>query len=103
MKVNTADAPYVVQKGSPSQWQFTLTYATVDQILLQLHEQLAASRMPYADRKEALQVQAWLDPVIWLCRCWHSTSCTQGFPGYSKTCTFLLLYVAANTGNIWVV
>lgn len=63
MKVNTADAPYVVQKGSPSQWQFTLTYATVDQILLQLHEQLAASRLPYADRKEALQVQAWLDPV----------------------------------------
>ena len=57
MKVNTADAPYVVQKGTPSQWLFTLTYATVDQILLLLHEQLAASRLPYADRKEALQVR----------------------------------------------
>lgn len=39
-----------------SQWQFTLTYASVDQVLLQLHEQLAASRLPYADRREALQV-----------------------------------------------
>lgn len=60
MKVNTADAPYIVQKGPASQWQFTLTYTTVDQILLLLHEQLAASRLPYADRKEALQVHMLL-------------------------------------------
>lgn len=51
-----ADAPYVVQKGSLTSWQFTLTYATVDQFLVMAHEQLGASRLPYADRKEALQV-----------------------------------------------
>lgn len=56
MKANTADAPYVVQKGAPTHWQFNLTYATVDQFLVMAHEQLAASRLPYADRKEALQV-----------------------------------------------
>ena len=56
MKANTADAPYVVQKGALSHWQFTLTYATIDQFLVMAHEQLAASRLPYADRKEALQV-----------------------------------------------
>ena len=56
MKANTADAPYVVEKGSLTDWQFTLAYATVDQFLVMAHEQLAASRLPYADRKEALQV-----------------------------------------------
>lgn len=56
MKANTADAPYVVQKGSLTHWQFTLTYASVDQFLVMAHEQLAASRLPYTDRKEALQV-----------------------------------------------
>ena len=56
MKANTADAPYVVEKGSLTNWQFTLAYATVDQFLVMAHEQLAASRLPYADRKEALQV-----------------------------------------------
>jgi len=56
MKANTADAPYVIQKGAPTHWQFNLTYATVDQFLVMAHEQLAASRLPYADRKEALQV-----------------------------------------------
>ena len=56
MKANTADAPYVIQKGAPTHWQFNLTYATVDQFLIMAHEQLAASRLPYADRKEALQV-----------------------------------------------
>ena len=58
MKANTADAPYVVQKGCLTHWQFTLTYASVDQFLVMAHEQLAASRLPYADRKEALQVHA---------------------------------------------
>lgn len=57
MKANTADAPYVIQKGAPTHWQFNLTYATVDQFLVMAHEQLAASRLPYADRKEALQVR----------------------------------------------
>lgn len=56
MKANTADAPYVIQKGAPTHWQFNLTYATVDQFLVMAHEQLAASRLPYADRKEVLQV-----------------------------------------------
>lgn len=56
MKANTADAPYVVQKGALTHWQFSLTYAAVDQFLVMAHEQLAASRLPYADRKEALQV-----------------------------------------------
>ena len=56
MKANTADVPYVIQKGALTQWQFTLAYATVDQFLLMAHEQLAASRLPYADRKEVLQV-----------------------------------------------
>ena len=55
MKANTADAPYIVQKGALTHWQFTLTYATVDQVLVMAQEQLAASRLPYADRKEALQ------------------------------------------------
>lgn len=58
MKANTADAPYVVQKGALTHWQFSLTYAAVDQFLVMAHEQLAASRLPYADRKEALQVLA---------------------------------------------
>ncbi|KAL3135309.1 hypothetical protein ABBQ32_007505 [Trebouxia sp. C0010 RCD-2024] len=58
MKANTADAPYVVQKGALTHWQFSLTYAAVDQFLVMAHEQLAASRLPYADRKEALQIGA---------------------------------------------
>ncbi|DBA77988.1 hypothetical protein WJX77_012160 [Trebouxia sp. C0004] len=58
MKANTADAPYVIQRGAPTHWQFNLTYATVDQFLVMAHEQLAASRLPYADRKEALQAGA---------------------------------------------
>ena len=56
MKANAADAPYIVQKGSLTTWQFTLAYTTVDQFLILAHQQLAASRLPYADRKEALQV-----------------------------------------------
>ena len=66
MKANTADAPYVVQKGALTHWQFALTYATVDQFLVMAHEQLAASRLPYADRKEALQVH-----VLQLCCCFE--------------------------------
>lgn len=65
MKANTADAPYVVQKGVLTHWQFALTYATVDQFLVMAHEQLAASRLPYADRKQELQVHA-------LCCCFTS-------------------------------
>ena len=56
MKANNADAPYTIQKGALTHWQFTLAYATVDQFLIMAHEQLAASRLPYADKKEALQV-----------------------------------------------
>lgn len=67
MKANTADAPYVVQKGALTHWKFALTYATVDQFLVMAHEQLAASRLPYADRKEALQVHA-----LQLCCCFDS-------------------------------
>ena len=69
MKANMADAPYVVQKGALTHWQFALTYATVDQFLVMAHEQLAASRLPYADRKEALQVHA-----LQLCCCLKSTT-----------------------------
>ena len=57
MKANTVDAPYIVEKGSPTVWRFTLAYSTVDSLMPLVHEQLAISRLPYGERAAALQVR----------------------------------------------
>lgn len=87
MKANTADAPYVVQKGALTNWQFSLTYATVDQFLVMAHEQLAASRLPYADRKQALQVPCLClrepdNHPPGMCCCKQHFVCTQSYLAY---------------------
>ena len=79
MKANTADAPYVVQKGALTHWQFALTYAAVDQFLVMAHEQLAASRLPYADRKEELQVHA-----LYLCCCFYTCNQVQHVQAFHR-------------------
>ena len=56
MKANTVDAPYIVEKGRPTVWRFTLTYSTIDGLMPLVHEQLAISRLPYGERAAALQV-----------------------------------------------
>ena len=60
MKANTVDAPYTVEKGSPTVWRFTLTYSTIDSLMPLVHEQLAISRLPYGERPAALQVSGGL-------------------------------------------
>ena len=56
MKANTADAPYIVEKGATTVWSFTLTYSSIDSLMPLVHEQLAISRLPYGERAGALQV-----------------------------------------------
>jgi factor associated with neutral sphingomyelinase activation len=50
MKANMADEPYVVEKGKPSTWLFTLTYAKLDSFMPLAQEQLVMSRLPAAER-----------------------------------------------------
>ena len=57
-KANMLDAPYLVEKGSASAWRFALTYASVDAFLPLAHKCLAASRLPYGERDEALKAGA---------------------------------------------
>ena len=56
MKANMADAPYVFEKGGLTTWRFSLTYAQLSAFMPLAHPYLAASRLPYAERDEALQV-----------------------------------------------
>ncbi len=72
MKANTVDAPYIVEKGSPTVWRFTLTYSTIDSLMPLVHEQLAISRLPYGERAAALQVSRGL------LRCAKSTAWSLG-------------------------
>ncbi|KAK9828528.1 hypothetical protein WJX72_000603 [[Myrmecia] bisecta] len=55
MKANMADAPYAFEKHKLTSWVFKLSYASTDQFMPLAHQQLAASRLPYAERDEALQ------------------------------------------------
>lgn len=57
MKVNTIDAPYVFEKGTPAAWRFSLSYAKVDAFLPLAHQCLAACRLPYVERDAALAVR----------------------------------------------
>lgn len=56
MKANMADAPYLFEKGKPTTWIFTLSYAQMADFLPIVHQYLASSRMPPAERDTALQV-----------------------------------------------
>ena len=58
MKVNTIDAPYVFEKGTPAAWRFALSYARVDTFLPLAHQCLSACRLPYVERDAALAVCA---------------------------------------------
>lgn len=56
MRANMADAPYVFEKGAITSWHFHLVYAQLSAFMPVAHHYLAASRLPYAERDEALQV-----------------------------------------------
>ncbi len=56
MRANMADAPYVFEKGAITSWHFHLAYAQLSAFMPVAHHYLAASRLPYAERDEALQV-----------------------------------------------
>lgn len=56
MKANMADAPYLFEKGKATIWKFALSYGQMADFLPVVHQYLAASRMPPADRDAALQV-----------------------------------------------
>ena len=56
-QAHCADAPYVTVKGPVTTWAFTLAYAPMEDFMPLAQEQLAASRLPYPDRDEMLQVQ----------------------------------------------
>lgn len=56
MRANMADAPYVFEKGVITNWHFHLTYAQLSAFMPIAHQYLAASRLPYSERDEALQV-----------------------------------------------
>jgi factor associated with neutral sphingomyelinase activation len=56
MRANMMDAPYIFEKGSISNWLFTLSYAQLSAFMPTAHQYLAASRLPYSERDEALQV-----------------------------------------------
>ncbi len=64
MRANMADAPYIFQKGAITDWRFSLVYAQLSGFMPLAHQYLAASRLPYAEREEALQVR------IPMCTCW---------------------------------
>ena len=50
------DAPYVTVKGPVTTWTFALAYAPMEDFMPLAQEQLAASRLPYPERDDALQV-----------------------------------------------
>ena len=56
MRANMADAPYTFQKGALTNWRFSLAYAQLSAFMPLAHQYLAASRLPYAEREEALHV-----------------------------------------------
>ena len=64
MRANMTDAPYVFEKGTVRNWRFSLVYAQLSAFMPLAHQYLAASRLPYAEREEALQVRT---PT---CTCW---------------------------------
>ena len=55
MRANMADAPYTFEKGAVTNWRFSLAYAQLSAFMPLAHQYLAASRLPYAEREEALQ------------------------------------------------
>ena len=55
-QAHCADAPYVTVKGPVTTWAFALAYAPMEDFMPLAQEQLAASRLPYPDRDEMLQV-----------------------------------------------
>ena len=56
MKANMTDAPYVFERSKHTQWHFTLAYAQLSALMPVAHQYLAACRLPYEERNEALQV-----------------------------------------------
>lgn len=56
MRANMADAPYTFEKGAVTSWRFSLAYAQLSAFMPLAHQYLAASRLPYAEREEALHV-----------------------------------------------
>jgi len=57
MRANMADAPYTFEKGAVTNWRFSLAYAQLSAFMPLAHQYLAASRLPYSEREEALQVR----------------------------------------------
>jgi len=51
-------------KGPITTWAFTLAYAPMEDFMPLAQEQLAASRLPYADQDEVLQVHFAAKPLV---------------------------------------
>ena len=56
-QAHCADAPYDTVKGPVTTWAFALAYAPMEDFMPLAQEQLAASRLPYPDRDDVLQVR----------------------------------------------
>lgn len=61
VRANMADAPYIFEKGAVTNWRFSLAYAQLSAFMPLAHQYLAASRLPYSEREEALQVRSTPD------------------------------------------
>ena len=83
MRTNMADAPYTFEKGAVTNWRFSLAYAQLSAFMPLAHQYLAASRLPYSEREEALQVWTTFSCFIstalaparlaWnICNCWDA-------------------------------
>lgn len=57
MKAHCADRPYETEKGPVTSWAFTLAYAPMEDFMPLAQAQLAASRLPYPDRVQVLEVR----------------------------------------------
>ena len=71
MLANMTDAPYAFEKGAITNWRFSLVYAQLSAFMPLAHQYLAASRLPYAEREEALQVTLLCESGGQLCRPGH--------------------------------
>jgi len=64
MRANMADAPYTFEKGAVTNWRFSLVYAQLSAFMPLAHQYLAASRLLYSEREEALQVRTALSCFV---------------------------------------
>lgn len=74
MKAHCEDRPYETEKGALTTWGFTLVYAPMEDFMPLAQAQLAASRLPYPDRGEVLEVRKLHLHLSYLTR-WNRRGC----------------------------